>query len=75
MHTHSLSKKVTGNILITKIKMRPDTTISPILLKILDTFYVRDIQRKMLVLENFFFWSSVTLYRWLCMFTFLLPLV
>ena len=55
MHTHSLSKKVTGNILITKIKMRPDTTISPILLKILDTFYVRDIQRKMLVLENFFF--------------------
>ena len=55
MHTHSLSKKVTGNILITKIKMRPDTTISPILLKILDTFYLRDIQRKMLVLENFFF--------------------
>ena len=74
MHTHSLSKKVTGNILITKIKMRPDTTISPILLKILDTFYVGDIQRNILVLETFL-GSSLTLYRCLYMFTFLLPLV
>ena len=70
---HAACLKNVTEFFISKIK-KIGITISPILLKILDTFYVGDIQRNILVLETFL-GSSLTLYRCLYMFTFLLPLV